>query len=81
MKFLAHPHDPVMLLLSLAFDALFVGTLLAGFYLFSQWSRLFGNDATLPSENHSARTYNKLQVLVLWVHALALTGAFALGLH
>lgn len=75
------PQDPVLTFLCLVFDVLFVGTLLSGVYMVGNWERLFGRDPELPSENSSARTYNKLQVFVLWVHAVALTGAFAFGLH
>lgn len=64
-----------------AFTLLFIGTLVAGVYLFRNYDRLFAPDPDLPSETHSARSYNKLQFFVLWLHAVALTGAFALLLH
>lgn len=60
---------------------LFIGTLLAGVYLLRNFDRLFGPDPDMPSENSSARAYSKLQVFVIWAHAAALTGSFALLLH
>ena len=67
--------------IQIAFTALFIGTLFAGVYLLRNYERLFGVDPNIPSENSSARSYSKLQVFVIWAHAAALTGAFALLLH
>ncbi|MEO6740028.1 MAG: hypothetical protein ABIP20_07240 [Chthoniobacteraceae bacterium] len=63
------------------FTVLFIGTLVAGVYLFRNYERLFGVDPEVPSENSSARAYSKMQVFVVWVHAAVLTGAFAFLLH
>jgi hypothetical protein len=63
------------------FGLLFLGVLAAGGYLFKNYQRLFGPDPSIPSENSSARGFTKLQAFVLWAHAAALTGAFALLLH
>ena len=38
-------------------------------------------NAEMPSENSSSRSYGKMQVLVIWAHVAALTGAFAFLLH
>ena len=59
---------------------LFVGTLVAGVYLLRNFEQLFGTDPDMPSENSSARAYSKMQVFVVWAHAAALTGGFALFL-
>ena len=67
--------------IQIAFTVLFIGTLFAGVYLMRNYERLFGVDPNIPSENSSARSYSKLQVFVIWAHAAALTGAFALLLH
>ncbi len=62
------------------FALLFIGTLVGGVYLFRNFERLFGPDPDMPSENSSARSYSKMQVFVVWAHAAALTGSFALFL-
>ena len=69
------------LFLRLIFTGLFLGTLFAGFHLFRNFHRLFGVDPNMPSENSSHRAYSKMQVFVVWGHAVLLTGAFALLLH
>ena len=69
------------LFLRLIFTGLFIGTLCAGYYLFRNFHRLFGVDPNMPSENGSHRAYSKMQVFVVWGHAVLLTGAFALLLH
>ena len=71
----------VLLFFRLIFTGLFIGTLLAGVYLFRNYHRLFGVDPNIPSENGSARAYSKVQVFSVWIHAVLLTGAFALMLH
>ncbi len=72
--------DPASLI-RLVFTLLFIGTLFTGVYLLRNYQRLFGVDPDMPSETGSSRTYSKLQILVVWAHAVALTGAFALLLH
>jgi hypothetical protein len=64
----------------LIFTGLFVGVLLGGVWILKHYQKLFGVDPEMPSENSSSRSYNKMQVLVVWLHALLLTGAFAIGL-
>jgi hypothetical protein len=59
----------------------FLGILAAGIYILKNYDRLFGPDADVPSETGSSRAYFKMQVLVVWLHAAALTGAMALMLH
>lgn len=63
------------------FAALFFVTLFCGIHVLRNHQRLFTPDAQAPSENSSARSYSKLQIVAVWMHALALTGAFALLLH
>jgi hypothetical protein len=60
------------------FALAFVGTLIAGLIILKNYEKLFGVDRYLPSENSSARSYGKVQVLAIWLHAVALTGALAL---
>jgi len=67
--------------IQLIFGLLFLGVLAAGVFLFANYQRLFGPDPNMPSENSSSRAYSRVQILVVWLHALALTGAFALLLH
>ena len=69
------------LFLRLIFTGLFIGTLCAGVYLVRNFHRLFGVDPNMPSENGSARAYSRVQVFVVWGHAVLLTGAFALMPH
>ena len=69
------------LFLRLIFTGLFIGTLCAGVYLVRNFHGLFGVDPNMPSENGSARAYSRVQVFVVWGHAVLLTGAFALMLH
>jgi hypothetical protein len=71
----------VLLFFRLIFTGLFIGTLLAGGYIFKNYQRLFGVDPNVPSENGSARAYSKVQVFSVWIHAVLLTGAFALLLR
>jgi hypothetical protein len=59
------------------FSALFVGTLAGGYFLFKHMDRLLAH----PNENAGSRGLNKIQIIVIWLHAVALTGAFALLLH
>lgn len=60
---------------------LFVGTLVAGYFLFKNFERLFGADPSLPGDNEGARGLNKVQVIVIWLHFVAITGGFAFFLH
>ena len=73
--------NEILLLFRLVTAALFFGLLLVGGYLFKNYHRLFGVDPNMPSETGSSRAYSKVQVFVIWAHATALTGAFALLLH
>jgi hypothetical protein len=67
--------------LQLISAALFILLLFAGVWIWRNRHRLFGVDADIPSETPGARSYNMLQILALWLHALLLTGSFALLLH
>lgn len=68
-------------IIQLIFGLLFLAVLAAGGFLVVNYERLFGPDPNMLSENSSSRAYSKVQVLVVWLHALVLTGAFALFLH
>lgn len=70
-----------LLTLQLIATGLFILLLFGGVWILKNYNRLFGVDPDMPSENISSLTYNKLQVIALWLHALLLTGAFALLLH
>lgn len=70
-----------LLALQLISTALFILLLFGGVWILKNYQRLFGSDKDMPSENSSSLTYNKLQVIALWLHALLLTGGFALLLH
>ena len=69
------------LVLRVIFAGLFLLTLAAGAYLALNYQRLFGVDPQMPSETGSSRAYSKVQVFLVWVHAVFLTGTFALMLH
>jgi hypothetical protein len=68
-------HNDAFLLLRAFFVLCFLGTLFAGYTLLRHRERLFGVDSDAPSENGSARSYGKMQALVVIVHALLLFGA------
>jgi hypothetical protein len=63
------------------FGVLFIGTLVAGFFLHKNFEKLFGPDPQHRSDNAGARGLNKVQAIAIWLHAVALTGAFAFLLH
>jgi hypothetical protein len=73
--------DSAKLVIQSIFSGLFILVLCAGFYLFRNSERLFGVDPAVPSENSSSRSYSKMQVFVIWVHAFFLSGSLALLLH
>jgi hypothetical protein len=66
------------LLLRFFFTLCFIGTAFAGWKVLQNYERLFGKDPDAPSENGSARTYGKMQALVVLAHALLLFGACVL---
>jgi len=59
------------------FSVLFIAALLAGVYLFKNFNRILGTDPQIPAENSGSLLLNKVQVVVIWVHILAITAAFA----
>jgi hypothetical protein len=65
-------------IIRIVFSGLFLGVLIAGFFLLKNFEKLFG---TGSYENAGASGLNKVQVIAIWLHALALTGAFAFFLH
>jgi hypothetical protein len=68
-------------IVQIVFFVLFVGTLVLGGYLIANFNRFFGPDPNIPSETHSSRAYTKVQVVTVWLHAVAITGALAFLLH
>lgn len=68
-------------LVRVVFVGLFLVTLFVGGFLVANFQRIFGADANVPSDNESSRAYSKVQVVMLWLHAIVLTGAFALLFH
>jgi hypothetical protein len=67
--------------IQVVFSSLFAATLVAGYFLFRNFEKLFGPDSEIPGDNVGARGLNKVQVIVIWLHAVAITGAFAFLLH
>ena len=63
------------------FGLVFLIIVFAGIYLLKNFDRFFGADADMPSENSSARAYRRMQILVVWLHAVILSGAMALLMH
>ncbi len=59
------------------FTGLFAGTLLAGMYILKNFEKLLGADPQVRTDNSGARTLNKVQVITIWAHILAITAAFA----
>ena len=59
------------------FTGLFAVTVLAGLYLLKNFEKLLGADPRVRTDNSGARTLNKVQVITIWVHILAITAAFA----
>ena len=60
------------------FSVLFLGTLIAGYYMFKNSEKLFGEDPDVPTDNSGSRGLNKVQIITIWAHAVAITGALAL---
>jgi uncharacterized membrane protein SpoIIM required for sporulation len=71
----------VDLFVRICFGVLFVATLIAGYFLFKNFEKLLGRDPEFPNDSAGARSLNKVQVIVIWLHILAITGGFALFLH
>lgn len=71
----------LQLLIQSVFTLLFVTVLVSGIYIFKNFEKLFGADPSIPSEGESSRAYTKAQVFLVWIHALFLTGGFALLVH
>jgi hypothetical protein len=61
----------------IVFGILFIGTLVGGYFLFKHMDRLLAH----PYENAGASGLNKAQIIVIWLHAVALTGGFAFLLN
>lgn len=67
--------------IQIVFGALFLGVLFIGGYVIANFNRFFGPDPNIPSETSSGRTYTKVQIILVWLHAVAITGALAFLLH
>lgn len=75
------PMQDGLLFFRWVFTGLFLLTLVGGILFFRNNGGFFKADPDLPSENSSARSYNKAQMLLIWAHALVLTACMALRLH
>lgn len=71
----------VELVIRICFGGLFIATLIAGYFLFKNFEKLLGRDPGFPNDSPGARSLNKVQVIVIWLHILAITGGFALLVH
>lgn len=63
------------LLFRFFFILCFIATLFVAHKVLQNSERLFGQDADMPSETGSGRSYGKMQALVVLAHALLLFGA------
>jgi len=77
----AVPMQNGLLFFRWVFTGLFLLTLVGGIVFLRNNGGFFKADPDLPSENSSARTFNKAQMLLIWAHALVLTACMALRLH
>jgi len=68
-------------LIQIVFFAIFVAVLLLGGYVIANFNRFFGPDPNIPSETNSGRTYTKVQIILVWLHAVGISGALAFLLH
>ncbi|MEP6668592.1 MAG: hypothetical protein ABJF10_05530 [Chthoniobacter sp.] len=68
-------------IVQIVFFTVFVGTLILGGYVIANFNRFFGPDPNMPSETGSSRAYTKVQVVLVWLHMVAITGALAFLLH
>ena len=73
--------DDAFLFIRLTFAGIFAFTLLGGAYMAVNFQKFFGADPNVPSENESARAYSRVQIFMVWAHAVVLSGAFALLFH
>jgi len=71
----------IELIVRSGFGVLFFATLIAGYFLFKNFGKLLGPDPKNSGESAGARSLNQVQVIVIWLHILAITGGFALLLH
>jgi hypothetical protein len=67
--------------IQIVFFALFIGVIVGGGYVVANFNRFFGPDPNIPSETGSGRAYTKVQVVLVWLHAVGITGALAFLLH
>jgi hypothetical protein len=74
-------HSVATLIIQFVFTGLFLVVVGVGIYGFKNREKFFGANLHLPGESDGARTYSKAVIVLVWVHALVLTGAFALFLH
>jgi hypothetical protein len=71
------PHHIVQI----GFTFAFLVVLTVGGYALANFSRYFGPDPNIPSETNSGRAYSKVHIVLVWLHAVVITGALALLLH
>jgi hypothetical protein len=63
--------DPFVVLRTI-FTLCLLATLVGGVYLFRHFDKLFGADASIPSETEGARFYTKTEVFLVWASAVKL---------
>lgn len=68
-------------LTELIFACLFAVLLVAGVALFRNLRRLVGAIPGIRAENNGERSYAALLLILVWLHAVLLSGAFAFVLH
>lgn len=69
------------IIIPIIFGSVFVLTLAAGVYLYKNDEAFFGPHPDHPSETDGGRSYNRMQIWVVWAHIVFITGLFALLLH
>jgi hypothetical protein len=68
-------------IVQIVFAVIFLGVLVLGGYVVANFNRFFGPDPNMPSETGSSRAYTKVQVVLVWLHAVVISGALAFLLH
>jgi hypothetical protein len=66
-----------LFVIRVVFFVMFLVSLASGLLLFRNFGKMFGSDKAQPSENHSSRSLNAIQVSAMWLMCVILTGALA----
>ncbi|HEX7652042.1 MAG TPA: hypothetical protein VF607_00960 [Verrucomicrobiae bacterium] len=67
----------LVVVLRIVFGFLFAASLVGGYFLFKHMDTLLKH----PSENRGSSGLNKVQLIAIWLHVVALTGGFLFLLH